>query len=152
MLLESTSPKLAFNAFLYASETLALPVFQTDSPLWKESLHTYIAQGYLPKSADTLDALLADDAQRQQLIQATLHLIKMVKPWPSQEKNDLLHVLEESLAHPAWQKHLDALWVLLRLKQHLAEEMGLKVNTQQYLQQLSETPTSHLLKQLLANV
>lgn len=152
MLLESTSPKLAFNAFLYSSETLALPVFQTEPPLWKESLHTYIAQQYVPKSDSTLDALLADDAQRQQLIQATLHLIKMVKPWPSNEKNDLFHVLEESLAQPAWQKHLDALWVLLRLKQHLAEEMGLKVNTQRYLQQLSETPTSDLLKHLLANV
>ncbi|MFN7311625.1 MAG: hypothetical protein ACK5T0_09705, partial [Vampirovibrionales bacterium] len=74
---------------------------------------------------------------------------KSVKTWEDADKSRLANVLEESLASPEWQAHLDLLWVLLRLQQQLAGENGRKESMARYLGQLNATPTSHLLKQLL---
>ncbi|MFN9691517.1 MAG: HEAT repeat domain-containing protein [Vampirovibrionales bacterium] len=152
ILQEQASPTLTFDAFVYTTELLALPDFQTVFPLWKESLQTYLERLYLPKASYTQAASFTPDDDRQQLIQATLHLLKVVKKWNAPEKSHLANVLEEGLTSPEWQGHLDLLWVLLRLQQQLAGETALKDSTARYLGQLKATPTSHLLKQLLTNV
>ena len=152
ILQEEASPTLTFDAFVYTTELLALPDFQTVFPLWKESLQTYLERLYLPKASHTQAASFTPDDDRQQLIQATLHLLKVVKKWNAPEKSHLANLLEEGLTSPEWQGHLDLLWVLLRLQQQLAGETALKDSTARYLGQLKATPTSHLLKQLLTNV
>lgn len=143
---EKNRSKLAFDAFLYTSESLALPVFKTTAPLWRDSLHQYLEHLYNPNDKDVS---LNQAAFRQTLIQSSLHLVKSVKTWEDADKSRLANVLEESLASPEWQAHLDLLWVLLRLQQQLAGENGRKESMARYLGQLNATPTSHLLKQLL---
>jgi hypothetical protein len=146
LLQEQPASKLAFDAFLYTSESLALPTFQTSVPAWKEGFYAYLEHRYNPHDK----AVFLNQASfRQSLIQSSLQLLKVVKGWNPSEKARLAELLEESLAFPEWQAHLDLLWVVLRLKQQLDDEGALKESTARYLGQLTATPTSHLLKQLL---
>ncbi len=143
---EQRFSELGDEAFQYASESLGLPVLQATPPQWLEAFHRYVERLYQPHS---LEASLQEEAFRQRLIQSSLHLLKIVRTWNASEKEQLSKCLEETLASPQWQVHLDLLWILLRLKQQVTINDATTESTDRYLGQIPSSPTSHLVKQLL---